>query len=147
MFRKNGTWVEWDVTAEMGQPIKAVTAVVRGIPRGKVSSAGYGVFDPHDDELLFGYFFNGGDLFGGNAGGGMGTPLIVVQGGEQDFHFISSLDDKVRTKRIYLQPGEAGYRVEAIHEVEGWLDPSHLPDRGRSPLDRRADRWLGGAGQ
>ncbi len=126
VFRKNGSWVEWDVTAEMDQPIKAITTIVRGIPRGKVSSAGYAVFDPHDDELLFGYPFSGGDLFGGNAAGGMGTPLIIVQSGERDFHFISSLDDKVRTKRIYLQPGQTGYRVEVIHEVEGWLDQSKV---------------------
>ena len=29
----------------------------------------------------------------------------------------------MRTKRIYMQPGENGYRVEALWEVEGWLAP------------------------
>ena len=33
---------------------------------------------------------------------------------------LSSLDDRVRTKRFYFQPGEHGYRVEALVEAEGW---------------------------
>src|SRR5256886_6124101 len=37
-----------------------------------------------------------------------------------------SLDDRVRTKRFYFQPGERGYRVELVHEVEGWLDQSRV---------------------
>ncbi len=121
-LRRNGDWIEWDVTAEMDQPIKAVTAVVRGVPRGKISVGGGGAVDTHDDEVLIGYPFGGGDLFGGNTAWGAGTPLAIVQAGEADCFFISSLDDRVRTKRIYFQPGEAGYRVECVHEVEGWLD-------------------------
>ena len=121
-LRRNGDWIEWDVTAEMDQPIKAVTAVVRGVPRGKISVGGGGAVDTHDDEVLIGYPFGGGDLFGGNTAWGAGTPLAIVQAAEADFFFLSSLDDRVRTKRIYLQPGEAGYRVECVHEVEGWLD-------------------------
>src|SRR5512143_2468327 len=35
-LRRNGEFVEWDVTVEMDRPVKAVTTVVRGIPRGKV---------------------------------------------------------------------------------------------------------------
>ncbi len=121
-FRRNGPWVEWDVVAEFSQPIKAVTSIVRGLPRGKISSGGHAPFEPNNDELLFGYPFSGGDLFGGNTAQGMGTPLVIVQSAEHDFHFLSSLDDRVRTKRIYFQPGEKGYRVEAIHETEGWLN-------------------------
>src|SRR5256714_2793975 len=105
----------------MDQPIKAVTTVVRGVPRGKLSSGGAAPFDPHDDEVLWGYPFGGGDLFGDNTAWGMGTPLTVVQAGDQ-FIALSSLDDRVRTKRFYFQPGEQGYRVELVHEVEGWLD-------------------------
>ncbi len=106
----------------MDQPIKAVTIVVRGIPRGKLSSGGAEPFDPHDDEVLWGYPFGGGDLFGDNTAWGMGTPLTVVQHGVAGFLALSSLDDRVRTKRFYFQPGEQGYRVELVHEVEGWLD-------------------------
>jgi hypothetical protein len=118
--------VEWDVTAEMDQPIKAVTTVLRGVPRGKLSNGGAEPFDPQDDEVLFGYPFGGGDLFGGNTAWGMGTPLVLVQSGGQDVLALSSLDDRVRTKRFYFQPGERGYRVELVHEVEGWLDQSRV---------------------
>ncbi len=121
-FRTEGDAILCDVSVEMDRPIKAVTTVVRGIPRGKLSSGGGAPFDPKDNEILWGYPFGGGDLFGGNTAGGMGTPLAVVQGGEQSFVALSSLDDRVRTKRFYFQPGEQGYRVELVHEVEGWLD-------------------------
>ncbi len=121
-FRKHESGVEWEVAAELPQPVKAVTAIVRGIPRGKISSAGNTPFDPRDNELLFGYPFSGGDLFGANTAQGMGTPLIIVESGTGEHHSLSSLDDRVRTKRMYFQPGEGGYRVELIHETEGWLD-------------------------
>jgi hypothetical protein len=125
-FRIDGDAVLWDVTAELNQPIKAVTTVVRGVPRGKLSSGGAEPRDHGDDEVLFGYPFGGGDLFGGNTADSIGTPLIVVHGGEASFVALSSLDDHVRTKRFYFQPGEQGYRVELTHEVEGWLDQSHV---------------------
>ncbi len=121
-LRKNGSFVEWDMMAEMDQPIKAVTTVLRGVPRGKISVGGGGPADTHDDEVLIGYPFGGGDLFGGNTAWGAGTPLVIVEHGEGDYFFISSLDDRVRTKRFYFQPGEAGYRTECVFEVEGWLD-------------------------
>jgi len=75
---------------------------------------------------LFGYPFGGGDLFGGNTADSIGTPLIVVQRAEQQFVALSSLDDHVRSKRFYFQPGEQGYRVELVHEVEGWLNLSRV---------------------
>ena len=121
-LRQEGDAVLWDITAEMDRPIKAVTTVLRGVPRGRISSGGGEPFDPGDDEVLFGYPFGGGDLFGGNVAWGMGTPLAVVQGDPQQFLALSTLDDRVRTKRFYFQPGERGYRVELVHEVEGWLD-------------------------
>ncbi len=121
-LRRAGDFVEWDVTAEMDRPVKAVTTVVRGIPRGKVGVGGGAPGDQHDDEILVGYPFSGGDLWGANIAWGAGTPLLVVQAGDADFRFLSSLDDRVRTKRFYLQPGDAGYRIECVHEVEGWLD-------------------------
>lgn len=112
--------------AELDRPIKAVTTVLRGVARGKLSNGGAEPVDPRDDEVLFGYPFGGGDLFGGNTAWGMGTPLVVVHSGTQDFLALSSLDDRVRTKRFYFQPGEAGYRVELVHEVEGWLEQSRV---------------------
>ncbi|HVH69221.1 MAG TPA: hypothetical protein VM716_15235 [Gemmatimonadales bacterium] len=121
-LRRDADAVVWDVTADLDQPIKAVTTVLRGVPRGKLWSGGREPFDPTDDEVLWGYPFGGGDLFGENAAQGMGTPLAVVQQNENAFLALSSLDDRVRTKRFYFQPGEQGYRVELVHEVEGWLD-------------------------
>jgi hypothetical protein len=125
-LRKTADGVEWDVTVEMDQPVKTVTTVVRGVPRGKLSSSGGDFADTRDNEVLLGYPFSGGDLFGGNGAGGLTTPIAVVQASETDFVAFSSRDDKVRTKRIYLQPGESGYRVELIHEAEGWLDQKIL---------------------
>ena len=121
-FRTDGDAVVWDATVDCDQPIKAVTTVVRGVPRGKLSSGGGQPFDPHDDEVLWGYPFGAGDLFGDNTAQGMGTPLTVVQAGDQAFTALSSLDDRVRAKRFFFQPGEQGYRVELVHEVEGWLN-------------------------
>jgi len=124
-LRKDGAAVEWDVTAELDRPIKAVTTVLRGVPRGKISTGGE-PFDPRDNEMLFGYPFGAGDLFGGNTADGMGTPLVVVQHDGDQCFALSSLDDRVRAKRFYFQPGEQAYRVELVHEVEGWLDQRRI---------------------
>ncbi len=125
-FRRAGDAIEWDTAVEMEQPIKSVTTVIRGIPRGKVSSGGGRPFDPKDDELLWGYPFGAGDLFGGNTAWGLGTPLVAVQAGDNDFRYLSSLDDRVRAKRFFFQPGESGYRVEAVFEAEGWTNQARL---------------------
>jgi hypothetical protein len=120
-FTKRDDAIEWEATAEMDQPIKSVTAVIRGVPRGRISTGG-DPFDPRDDELLFGYPFSAGDLFGANTARGLATPFVIVQRGEGDYLYLSSLDDRVRAKRFYFQPGEQGYRVEAVCEAEGWKD-------------------------
>jgi hypothetical protein len=120
-----GAGIEWDAVAELPQPIKAVTAIVRGLPRGKVAAGGAAPAEVHDDELLFGYPFGGGDLFGGNTAQGMSTPFLAIDDAGR-VHFVSSLDDRVRAKRFYLQPGEHGYRLEAVHEVEGWLPQTQV---------------------
>lgn len=114
---KSGSFVECQVSAEMDRPIKSIAAILRGVPRGKVSVAGGNFFDPKDDELLFGYPFGGGSLF---VAGGMDSPVLVIQSGEKDYFFLSTLLKEVRASRFYLQPGEKGYRVELIHEREGW---------------------------
>ncbi|HEU5217489.1 MAG TPA: hypothetical protein VFU23_02465 [Gemmatimonadales bacterium] len=124
-FRKTAEGVEWDAEVRMDQPVKSVGAVIRGLPRGRISVGGSPPFDPRDDELLFGYPFGAGDLFGGNSAGGMGTPFIAVVN-DQEVWSLTSLDDKVRAKRFYFQPGEIGYRVEALFEAEGWLDQPRL---------------------
>jgi hypothetical protein len=118
-LRKTADGVDIEVTATMDQPVKTVTSIVRGVPRGKLSSSGGDFADVRDNEVLLGYPFGGGDLF--NAGG-LTTPVAVIQSADDAYMTISSLDDKVRTKRMYFAPGENGYKVELIHEGEGWLD-------------------------
>jgi hypothetical protein len=125
-LRRTADGVEWDVTAEMDRPVKAVTTVVRGVPRGELSFGAGTFYDPRDNEILVGYPFSGGDLFGGNSAGGMSTPLAIVKSGESAFLALSSLDDRVRTKRFYFQPGADGYRVEAVHEAEGWMKQNRV---------------------
>ncbi|MEO7965788.1 MAG: hypothetical protein ABIT38_17900 [Gemmatimonadaceae bacterium] len=119
-LRKVNDAVEWSIDVECEHPIKSVTTVVRDIPRGRVSFGGGDFFDPKDDEILFGYPFSGGDLFGPGGAGGMTTPLAIFEKSAGDYVYISSLDDRVRTKRFFLQPGEHGYRVEAGWEADGW---------------------------
>ena len=125
-IRKRGAYVECDATAEMSQPIKAVTMILRGVPRGQLSTSGSNPNDTRDNEVLIGYPFGAGDLFGSNTAGSMTTPLATIQEGDNAFFFISSLDDHVRAKRFYFQPGPTGYRVEAVHEVEGWMDRTRV---------------------
>jgi hypothetical protein len=120
---RNGSIVEWNATASMGIPIKSIATILRRVPRGKISPGGGSFFDPKDDEQLFGYPFGGGSLF---TAGGMDSPIVVIQSGEHEFFFLSSLLDKVRASRFYFQPGDNGYRVELIHEREGWARQSSI---------------------
>ncbi len=122
-FRREGSTIDWDASAEMDQPIKSIAAVVRGVPRGKIAAGGQSFFDPRDDEVMFGYPFGGGSLFTART---MDTPLAIVQSGDQDFFFASTLLDRVRAARFYFQPGEKGYRVELIHEAAGWEKSNRL---------------------
>jgi hypothetical protein len=117
---RRGDVVECNADVEMERPIKAVAMILRGVPRGRLSAAGAPFFDPRDDEVLLGYPFSGGDLIGPQGNGGLTTPLVLVQASEGAILALSSLDDRVRTKRVYFQPGESGYRVEALVEAEGW---------------------------
>lgn len=128
-LRKNGSFLEWDATCQTDQPIKSVAAIIRGVPRGKIAAGGGGLFDPKDNELLFGYPFGGGSLF---VARGMDSPVAVVQSGETDYWFLSVLLDRVRANRFYFQPGENSYRVELIYELGGW-EKSH---RVESPVWR-----------
>jgi len=120
--RVNGN-IEWDATVEMEQhPVKAVTTIIRGVPRGQVSLGGGGFADLRDNETLSGYPFGGGDL---NSSGSMVTPLLMIQL-PNDVLSVSSLDTRVRPKRFYLAPGETSYRVEAIHEHDAWRNDKRI---------------------
>lgn len=109
-----------DVQADMDRPITALATIVRGVPRGRISAGGAPFFDPREDEVLLGYPFSGSDLFGPQANGGLTTPLVFVEQPGGSVFAISSSDDRVRTKRFYFQPGDAGYRVECLAEAEAW---------------------------
>jgi hypothetical protein len=126
MFKRAGTTIEWDAVVEMDRPIKTVSAIIRDVPRGQLSLAGGRVFDPHDNETLGGYTFGAGDLHGPGAASGMTTALAVIQASDNDFFFLSSLDDRVRPKRFYFQPGERAYRVEAVYEHDAWRNDTRV---------------------
>ena len=122
-LRRTGSTIEWNATVEVNRPVKTVTTIIRGVPRGFVSFGGGG-FPPqqNDSESLSGYPFGGGDL---NASGSMGTPLLMIQT-PADVFYVSSLDERVRPKRFYLAPGESSYRVEAIHEHDAWRNDTRV---------------------
>jgi hypothetical protein len=128
-IRKNGEFVEWDVSAAMDQPIKSISAIVRDIPRGQICGGSEGFFDPKDNEVLLGYPFGGGDH---HDAIGIDSPVAVVQSSEHEFFFLSVLLDRVRANRFYFQPGPNGYRVELVYEQEGWKHSNQL----RSPTWR-----------
>ena len=121
-LRRTGTTIEWHAAAEMDRPIKTITTIVRGVPRGQVSFGGGGFADQRDNESLAGYPFGAGDLHGPGSAGGMTTPLLMIQASPTDVFYLSSLDDRVRPKKFYLAPGDTTYRVEAIYEHDGWRD-------------------------
>ena len=122
-LRRTGTTIEWSAFAEMEHPIKTVSTIIRGVPRGQVSFGGGAFTDLRDGESLVGYPFGGGDL---NASGSMNTPLLMIQTPANDVVYISSLDSRVRPKRFYLAPGDTTYRVEAIHENDGWQNTKRI---------------------
>jgi hypothetical protein len=129
-LRKNGDQIEWSVSAEMDKPIKSIVAIVRGVPRGKISAGGLPFHDHNDDEVLLGYPFGAGALFLERGMATMfNTPLAVVRS-DSDFFYLSAHCDSVRAHRFYFQPGEKGYRVELVYEQAGWVKSQKL----ESPL-------------
>ena len=71
-------------------------------------------------SCLFGYPFSGGDLFGNVVNSGLTTPLVMIQEAGGKCFYLSSRADRVRTTRIFLQPGETSYRAELLVETNGW---------------------------
>ena len=125
-FRKTGPHVECRVEARMNQPVKAASIIVRDIPRGRLSGGGTSFSDPRNDEVLFGYPFGAGDLFGPNSARGIPTPLVMIERGDGNFLALSCLDDRVRATRFYFQPGEKQYRTEVVCEAEGWQKSNEI---------------------
>ena len=109
--------VEWQVSARMDQPVKSISTVVRGIPRGQLSLAGENFFDPGDDEHTFEY----PQLFGQLA-----TPLVVIKKADGQFFGLSARQTEVRPARFFIQPGPDGYRAELIYEQAGWAKSAQV---------------------
>ena len=125
-FRRVPGGIEWDATIGMERPIKAVTTVIRDIPRGRLALAGGAPYDPGDTEVLVAYPFGGGDLHGPGAGISVMTPVAAVVPADGPAVALSSLDTRVRPKRFFFQPGAQGYRVEVVHEHDAWRTDTRL---------------------
>ena len=103
--------LSWRARAELPRPVKSITTVVRGLPRGRLSVSCNSFVDHGDDEKIFEY----PQLFGG-----MSTPLVVLEAQDGRLFELASRQTSVRPARFFFQPGPDGYRVELIHEHEGW---------------------------
>ena len=125
-FSRDGSALQWQVTAEMDRPIKSVTTVIRDVPRGKIALGGGAFTDHGDDDVAGGYPFCAGDLHGDEVPTSLSTPLAIVQSGDAEFTWLSTLDDRVRPKRYYFQAGERAYRVEAVYEHDAWRDDARV---------------------
>lgn len=110
--RSDSSGVQWQARAEMNLPVKSVTSVVRGLPRGALSVSCGKYLEGNDDERIFEY----PQLFGG-----MSTPLVMLKAADGRLFELAARQDAVRPARFFFQPGPDGYRVELIHEQEGWV--------------------------
>ncbi|MDA9408857.1 hypothetical protein [Bradyrhizobium sp. CCBAU 45384] len=106
--------IEWAVEAAIDAPIKAIKTIVRGLPRGRISLAAEAWCDFGDDEQVFEY---------PALGGGMATPLAVVEGHDKRFWGISALQTEVRPARFAFLPGPDGYKTELVYEPGAWERP------------------------
>src|SRR5690349_7397972 len=95
-LRRTSSVIEWDATVEMERPIKTVSTIIRGVPRGQVSLGAGPFTDLRDGEMLGGYPFGGGDLHGPGSANGMTTPLLMIQASPTDIVYVTPLDDTVR---------------------------------------------------
>jgi hypothetical protein len=123
VLRKAERGVEVEARASMPRRVKSLSVVVRDVPRGELSGGGQAFFDPHDDEVLFGYPFSAGDL---QLARGMESPLAIVRTSDRKFFYLSARDEHVRAKRFYFQPGPKSYRVELVFEGEGWVERNQI---------------------
>jgi len=124
-FSRRDATVEWHITVEMDRPIKSVTTVIRDVPRGRISVGGGQLVDTKDGDLLAGYPFGAGDLHNFDVTS-MTTPVAVVEAGDRDFRYLTTLDNLVRPKRYYFQAGERAFRIEAVYEHDAWRNDRRL---------------------
>lgn len=79
---KTAAGVELTVQGAMPQRVKSLTAIVRGIPRGRISASDGAFRDEHENEVLLGYPFSAGDL---RYAGSLTTPLILIEASEGEY--------------------------------------------------------------
>jgi len=109
--RSESGGIQWQARAEMNLPVKSITSVVRGLPRGALSVSCGKYQDTKDDERIFEY----PQLFGG-----MSTPFVMLKAADGRLFELAARQEAVRPARFFFQPGPDGYRVELIHEQDGW---------------------------
>lgn len=131
-LRPNGDYAEWEAAAEMPEPVKSITTVVRGVPRGKMAAGTGGFFDPKENEILLGYPW-------GNGGRSTDTPLTVIEAGAKEYYALSALNEQVRANRMYFEPAEDNaYRIEMVYENPGWQKSTTL-EGARWRISRTSD--------
>lgn len=122
-FRPQDGAVVWQAEAEHPRHnIKAIAAVVRTIPRGRISAGAARFFDPGDDEVLYHYPVASWGI--GPQTGQSAFPFLVVETRDGGCLLLDCLDDQVRPKRFFLQPAQGGWRAELIVE-----EKAHRPAR------------------
>ncbi len=114
-FRRLQDGVEWSAEAEMDRPVKSIAAILRRVPRGRISVNGDACFDPRDNELLFKY-----------PPPGITTPAVVIETAEKRYFSLSCRNSDVRPSRFYFQPGPEMYRAELVYEAAGWQKSTRL---------------------
>jgi len=124
-FSRQGSALEWHVTVEMDRPIKSVTTVIRDVPRGRISVGGGPLTDVKDGDFLAGYPFGAGDLHNFDVAS-ISTPVAVVEAGDHDFLYLTTLDKLVRPKKYYFQAGARAFRVEAVYEHDAWRNDRRI---------------------
>lgn len=101
----------WQVAVRFDQAVKALKTIVRGLPRGRLSSSAGRFQEPGEDEKIYEY----PDLMTG-----MGTPLLALEGKDGLIRAISALQTEVRPARFFFWPGQDGYKLELLYEQAGW---------------------------
>lgn len=103
--------IEWEVSASLDVPVKSLKTIIRGVPRGRISTAAEQWRDIGEDEFVCEY---------PALLGGMATPFVAIDGKDGRCWGISALQTEVRPARFALFPGAEGYKVELIYEQAGW---------------------------
>ena len=117
--------IEWHISVAMDRPIKSVTTVVRDVPRGRVAVGGGQPVDTRDGDLLAGYPFGAGDPHNFDVAS-MATPIAIVEAGDHDYRYFTTLDTIVRPKRYYFEAGERAFRIEVIYEHDAWRNDHRI---------------------